>query len=285
MQGISEQRSSFWDEAFQYWKDRYPQILTTGGNALVTTGLLWLTLGVQLQYSGYWWMHVPVAVVVFGLVDGFIGNWKSWTFQKRQSELEEKISEAQKRANDAEEESQLSQKRAWEMMDDFLGIVALGLFEFGSEERITLYVHKKVFFEIAGRFSSNPDYRARSDKQYNQSQGVIGQAWRHGQAKSDILPDPERDPEGYLEKQKEWKIPKGVANQLRMRSRFYHGFAVFDQAGMKPLAVLLCETVKGQDLNLERHEKMIKEILCRQLAVILEKKVIPPRKQATERGF
>lgn len=165
-----------------------------------------------------------------------------------------------------------------------------GRLKFGSNgtERASLYVHNldEVFYEIA-RFSFNPTFNSNGRKSYPQNEGCIGRAWQYGHHFCNSFPDPVVDLDGYALKSKEYKISKGVAEKLRMKSRMYFAWRILDRPKERPLAVLVIESTDplkfSENELLELFQKDEGRYLSDLIEAILPQ--IPDERLARERGM
>jgi len=94
-----------------------------------------------------------------------------------------------------------------ELFEGQLAIFSSRRLGFGHSEGISVYRHEEEAFAIVGRFSANPEFSKKPGRVYPHNEGVIGKAWREGNAEVDDLPDPATQKEEYLRRQQEdWRI-------------------------------------------------------------------------------
>jgi hypothetical protein len=118
-------------------------------------------------------------------------------------------------------------------------------FALGDSDRISLYGHNGKCFFLAGRHSRHPEYAKPGRATYPDDQGCIGEAWRHGTAFVDNLPDPLPNPRLWVRQVgKDWGIPKDAAEAMSMKSRCLVAHALEGSQKDERVAVIVMESDK-----------------------------------------
>jgi hypothetical protein len=95
-----------------------------------------------------------------------------------------------------------------------------------SDGRASLFLCREDHFVLVGRYSPMPTFsRSVGRDIYPLQQGVLGEAWREGQAEDPDLPNPgptnAAPHRGWLERQARDQIDETTASMFTMRSRSY----------------------------------------------------------------
>jgi hypothetical protein len=124
--------------------------------------------------------------------------------------------------------------------DKWVRLVADQHLHLTDRDRITIYLHEgSTFFPVA-RYSKHPPHCERSRKVYPATQGVIAEAWTGGECLVTHLPV---GPAAWNKAARtRWNIPAKVARDIRMKSRWYAGFAMEHPKG-KRFAVVIVESL------------------------------------------
>ncbi|MEA5452044.1 hypothetical protein VB780_25950 [Leptolyngbya sp. CCNP1308] len=114
------------------------------------------------------------------------------------------------------------------------------MLEFGSEERISLYAHQNQKFVMISRYSKNPEYDKRGRGIQNEDQGIIGKAWRDGQAFVYDLPECNgNDDFEYLRVMEiNWGIDRSIARKFSMKSRTFGAYSIENTQGIRSFVLV-----------------------------------------------
>ena len=113
-----------------------------------------------------------------------------------------------------------------------------------AADRISIYCHDKQssnFIQVF-RIAPNPVLERKGRIAYRDDQGYIALAWQQGGIFINNLPDFETDKRGYIRETSKSNFPKGLHDELRMKSRLYFGWRISNLMGDKQLAVLILES-------------------------------------------
>ncbi len=129
---------------------------------------------------------------------------------------------------------------------------------FGYDDRVTIYRYAKNDFVPVGRYSKNVELNARGRNSYPKDEGFISKAWLNGEFHIDNLPDYSQDPERYIDAViKANKIKKGTVREMSMQSRSFYCKNLTNQYDT-PIAVIVIESLSKQ-LPIE-HEKLSQDL-------------------------
>ncbi len=202
---------------------------------------------------GWNWGSLPffvasVAVVAAGL--GTAARGRKW------SKLESDVQSARKEADAARNELNQADDLYRATFERHLSglLDSLG---HGFRERVSVYSYSGECFELMARFSRNNDFRERSSRsRYPSDQGVVGEAAGTGESVIDELPDPETRMEDYVRAQTKWGVPEEVVLGMRMKSRSYAAFAIWDKVGVRTCAVVVFESLDPRCFDLGKLRSM-----------------------------
>lgn len=124
-----------------------------------------------------------------------------------------------------EARAELAESAVIETICDELRILVTAL-ELDSDGRANLFLCRDDHFILVGRYSPMPTFsRSIGRDRYPLEQGVLGEAWREGEAEDPDLPNPgptNMPPHrGWLERQSRKGIDEPTASLFTMRSRSY----------------------------------------------------------------
>jgi hypothetical protein len=133
----------------------------------------------------------------------------------------------------------------YDLCSTTLARISRDTFGYGDTERISVYRHRgERAFQLMGRYSENPEFAQRGRPVYPADQGVIGHAWEHRMAETD-LPHPEVEAERYYQALNEqWGISRQVAESFTMKSRSLVACSLYEPKGIYPVAVVVVESTK-----------------------------------------
>lgn len=113
-----------------------------------------------------------------------------------------------------------------------------------SNERVSIYKLELEHFRCIGRFSTNESYKAKPDRMYAKSIGVLGKAWERGGISESESPCPEKELEKYLEfHHTRYDVPKDLARNSNMKSRAFCAVRIEDYR-QAPIAVIIVESTE-----------------------------------------
>jgi hypothetical protein len=211
--------------------------------------IILLCAGAWLGFPDLKWEKVgfasgPGRLLLIGGVFSACGAFWSWGRSKRITKLEKRVAEADEIQDGYLELVNQHESICQELVRVLLTSVA-SKFEFGDSERISIYGHNGTSFILAGRYSKHPEYAKAGRPSYPDNQGCIGTAWHDGVCFADNLPDAVSDKRRWADvMDKEWKIPRRVANQMAMKSRCIGATALEHSSNGKRIAVLVIESTK-----------------------------------------
>jgi len=113
-----------------------------------------------------------------------------------------------------------------------------------SNERVSIYKLELDHFRCIGRFSTNESFKAKPDRMYAKSIGVLGLAWERGGLSEAESPCPVTELEKYLEfHHTRYRIPKDLARNSNMKSRAFCAVRIEDYR-QAPIAVIIVESTE-----------------------------------------
>ena len=224
-----------------------PVLLTVGGFTLTDEARQFLA---EYFWDENGWKYLGWGLLAVGaplyVLAGLASTWRT----KRVSELEQELDRLSARLSDNEAEME---KWVHQLKDLVSGVLydlckELG---FGTGEkhldRLTIYAHEADAggggrFVPFGRVSFNPAFEKLGRQVYPDDQGIIAQAWLHGEAFEPEMPDFREDPEAYYRRCEELRMPREAIDNIRMKSQFYYGKRIHDESGRTRLAVVILES-------------------------------------------
>lgn len=229
-------------------------------------------------YSTTLGQSFSVAVIL-----GILGSIVTWRRTPKISKLQGRI---------AELENNLAQQQSgyFELLTNQLSVLAT-LIGFGDTERISVYRHNGRSFEMLGRYSLNPEYQKPGRVIYPDNEGCIGEAWsstRGLRAFVDDLPNPTTSLGQYQARlTSEWGVPEDTVQGMRMKSRTYAAFPIFDSRRTKKVAVIVFESVKRKVFNYTTLQNTLNEGEERRISNFLEsmKSQEPTLSYASKQGY
>lgn len=232
--------------------------------------------------QGSWnWRSTYGYIFVFSILGSLVGQMVQLLDSpgKRSLQIEFKKAVA---ALSEREESDLA------IIKDELRII-FNILSFNSSERISLYIHQNQSFVMIGRYSSNPDYDKRGRGIHEEDQGVIGRAWREGEAYVNDLPACDGvDDFNYLrDTEMIWRIDRSVAQKFVMKSRTIGAYAISDIAGRRAF-VLVFESMQENGFSFQRiTDLMVSSRENERISLLLDKlrNVTPVLNIASSEGF
>jgi len=141
--------------------------------------------------------------------------------------------------------------------EDYRDMWTFVLYRWASElslngsHRISVYKHEGDHFLMIARFSHAKPFSSRGRGVYPDNQGCIGNAWRAADGKcfTDDLPNPTSQAARYRNKQnRDWGLPKDVADNLTMKPRAIYAVAIVDDGGQRH-AIAVFESVDQNGLD------------------------------------
>lgn len=141
----------------------------------------------------------------------------------------------------------------YDLCSTTLARISRDTFGYGDTERISVYRHRGGnAFQIMGRHSEDITFKRKGRLIYPADQGVLGHAWRHRVATTE-LPDPHKQSEEYYRVlEDEWNISRRVAEGFTMKSRSLVACARYDLKGIDPVAVVVVESTEVGILEEDR---------------------------------
>lgn len=174
----------------------------------------------------------------------------------------------------------------FEKSRDLLSLVALGL-DLDRRDRLSLYVVSKTgsYLLMVGRFSDNTNLERHGRRVYPLNQGCLGKAWAEGDAYENGFPDPDDDPEGYVECHARYGLDEATVRNLTMQSRMYCALRVEVQRGRR-LGVVVVESLHPRRFRRET----LASSLTEQMKLISDfieanRSLEPDPEQAMQEGF
>ncbi len=178
------------------------------------------------------------------------------------------------------------------LSEAYLLSLAKGPLKFGTQdnncERITLYVHdSNGSFLPIGRFSFNPCFTQKGRPKYPDNQGAIAKAWQHGWCFINDYPDPHTAEIGYQKRCEKEGIPQDVLDTIRMKSRLFCGYTIWNSSHRRQLAVLLIEATEPERYTEQELKQLLQQKEREYLCDLLERLEprLPDTGDAKEQGF
>lgn len=271
------------EQAALWLENYYPSLLSGVGTIIIAVvGVIYMSA------KNNWVLALIIGCVGVAAIAGevvlILRQPKIRTLQKEKEDLENKV-----------EKLELTlEQRAERLEGDYYNIIQNQLIavarnvRLNNDDRVSLYSHDKASFWMLGRYSINPNLKERGRSHYPEDQGVIGQAWRDGNAYADSLPDPLRNEDEYFEELKStYNIPKGVAREFTMRSRCIVAFAVSDSTESQRKAVIVFESLNEEQFIFGEFQEHWDGWLKAMLAHLIEslESIAPVPEFAREEGF
>ncbi|MGI8548764.1 MAG: hypothetical protein ACR2M1_15785 [Gemmatimonadaceae bacterium] len=263
------------------------------GGVVFPIGLFLLTADAHELLKGYvssakTWDYVGVATIIVGV--GFL-VWATKSTSAHASNvrtLEEENRDLRSAVASLEGEVVARESNLFEFTQDRLKDIAHDL-RFGRDmqtERITIYSHDpNGFFTAFGRYSKNPKHIKKSQKQYGQYSGCIGEAWKHGWYFADNYPDPLTDPKEWIDRCVRDGIEAETAEKIGLRARMYCAKRI-DDAQDDPLAVVVIESTDPHRYT-EKELRDMFGVHLHNLQILLSRHraILPQVSYARQQGF
>jgi hypothetical protein len=271
------------------WDDRGPQYLSLIFGGLFALGQVIIAEEVVTRFpekARPWVSGIGFALVWIGGLAQIPIAWYAMQHHQRISLLEAEVA---KREAEAEEWSHHLKNLVQGVLYSLAKELRFGEGE-KKADRITIYAHEDGpgggYFIPLGRVSFNTVYEKVGRRIYPDDQGVIAEAWRHGEVYRFAYPDPKVKPEAYIAQLGKEGIPAEVVGAIRMKSRFFYGRRISDAHGHRYLAVLILESKEPNRYTKEelreffgKNEAMLSHLVER-IGPIL-----PKMTQVREAGF
>jgi hypothetical protein len=219
----------------------------------LTTKTIWF-------WVSQWTPWLALLTVIAAVYGGIRGAIDSKTKDKEVIELKKSLLASAKLSNQLEE-AQLAidhlrvqhAETVYNVTSDYLGHLSNDHLNYNDTERASLYLHNGSRFILAGRYSKNLELNKANRSAFPDNEGCIGQTWQHGGKYFIELPDNETE---YLEFLKtRLNVDKGIAKNLRMKSKAYCSFAV--EEGYKRIGIVMFESTKKGVLDEKGLESLV----------------------------
>jgi hypothetical protein len=230
-----------------------------------------------------------IAFVAFTILQICAGIFSAFR-TKRISALEEQINAERARANSATENSMAWIQDIYALCDGFLYVMSTsGALKLSNTDRISIYAHDPTsdsFLKLA-RYSPNEEFRKTGRRNYPVAQGCIGRAWTDDECYVAEFPLKEANETAFYATCSDYNIPRNVAAQLRMPSKFYFGKKIRNRSGTVALGVVIIESETVRRFSLSD----LREVFNGQTGQHLRELIgqisprIPRSRIATEAGF
>lgn len=213
-------------------------------SALASIVLAGLGIWVSVQSQGLHFFFTPVGVlVVLAIIVGVIGAIGSLRKSQGIGGLQEKVAILEDSLAEA-------QRDLSEQIRDQLSLLARYALGYTDRERISVYSHNGRAFVMLGRYSENPEFDKPGRGIYPDSEGCISAAWQNGKAHFDNLPDPVIDEAAYNSAMRsQFNMNPATMHQVRMKSRSFAAFAIYDSADRHRIAVIVFESTRTARLS------------------------------------
>lgn len=168
-------------------------------------------------------------------------------------------------------------------------LVLSKVLEFSPSERVSLYMHIDSTLIMIGRYSSNPVFDAKGRGFHSQDEGIVGIAWRNGQAFVDNLPESvgDDDFEYCRECELKYGFRRDTAHKLRMKSRTLGAYSIENSDGINT-AIIVFESANAKAFT----DATIRNVLynggeIKRISFLLEQaeNIIPNPELASRAGF
>lgn len=125
--------------------------------------------------------------------------------------------------------------------------------------RISLYSHSEGIFTLLFRYSDDPDFKKKGRAVYPGSEGVIGEAYHRNSCVVTNLPDPQIEPEKWIESQlsptKGRMKSKNTVKNLTMKSRSLIALPI--RHGNNKHIIVVFESIEPNKLDLKKIQKIL----------------------------
>ncbi len=267
-------------------RDRQADLVRLLGEILVVVTAIWVETGFIGVRSFRSWAG---AFFVLGIGCIVTGNVLSWKRTPRLSRLVSRNADLEENVAKLEDELQRSQQAYSFALERQLSILAKNVLHFSDTERISIYKRDKQGFSPLARYSEHPEYTKPSGRAlYPLGEGCIGFAWERGEAFEDALPDPGCEPAAYYHcLQSRWKLDTVTVQKMRMKSRSYAAFAVYDVSGDTRIAVVVFESARIGVLDRDKLREVLRTTEGRRISHFIEdrRRLEPTPSFATEEGY
>jgi hypothetical protein len=226
--------------------------------------------------------------VIFILVGNGVSWWRAPGIRSLRESVDDLEDTLHRTEQDYADLARRTEQNYFDLFKHQLSLLANTDLDFNDTERISVYKHDGEAFVMLGRYSKNPDFDRRGRGFYPDNEGVIGQAWHHGEAVADDLPDFGEDPAGYIRCSREdWGIPEEVTRDFTMKSRNYVAFALEHPVRLERIAVVVFESVIVGKLNVEGLRRALETAEGRRIHQFLDmmQSIEPTPSYARREGF
>jgi hypothetical protein len=272
----------------EFWADYWPiTVSAISGISLTIAGTL-IGLRIDKTASLLEMSRTKWGVLFIISAIGFIiGNIFAALQTKRITQLEEKIETHHATISNLESDLDRMQLVYRDLFDGQLAMLA-NRFSFHDTERISVYKHDGKAFVMLGRYSKNPEYRKPGRVMYPEGEGCIGFAWQNGEAFIDDLPDCGTQKNAYLDKVcGEWNIKRAVVRKMKMKSRSYAAYAIYDIKGFTRVAVIVFESMRVHVFNRDELRVILTTTEGKRISQFLDtaQSILPTPTYAHEEGY
>ncbi|MFD2671796.1 hypothetical protein [Marinicrinis sediminis] len=139
-------------------------------------------------------------------------------------------------------------------------------FEFGYNERISIYRYEEAYFVPVGRYAKNKEFKKSGRKKYPCTEGFISNAWHNGEFNIENLPHPRKARQSYIKAVlNTCSIEVATLEKMKMKSRHFY-CKNLDNINNDPIAVIVFEST-NEKIPVDIEE--IKEVLDSSIGQLL----------------
>lgn len=148
--------------------------------------------------------------------------------QLRQENL--KVKELEAKVEASQEDGQSLRSDIYRVHQDLVGTWLKGVskqINLDSYSRVSIYYENQESFYLLSRYSINPKLAKTYKQKFGLNEGVISQAWQHGEHSEDDSPEYVSDKNGYIEYMiKHYGYSREVLELINMKSCRYFALAI-----------------------------------------------------------
>lgn len=195
------------------------------------------------------------------IVSELASNRRKTELTEKNIELQDKnvnIPSLMEKVDKSQEDLQALRSEIYELHQNHVCTWLKGVFKqtgFDTYVRASVYYENSDSFSLLARYSSNPALAKSHKQKFHINQGVISQAWQHGEHFDDESPNFDDNPEEYCAYMiKKYKYTKEQLAQINMKSSTFFGLSI-TQAD-ENIGVILFESLKNKAFTLEMRDNI-----------------------------
>lgn len=232
------------------------------------------------------WILFLIAIISFILtiVTTIFKRKQNKTLLENKTEIEQEFQRASREMRTLQENYYQVEEKRIKLLTKILKIqlqILSDELDFGSQDRITVYHHKDEQFNKVQRYSNNPILMQGGRPSYP-IKGIIGEAWRKGEAFDNKIPifEVNKEAEYYQYHKDKWDIDIGVAEKLTMKSSVIFGSRLSKDT--EPVGIIIFESIVGNNINETIIKDKLKDSLVSIITFILNELKEPKKEYVKE---